>query len=66
MSSEAQIGVKMKYLCPKCKQTYTIPIGDKMISKENECVCGVKAKSFEVTDNVLYFEFPESMMIFRD
>jgi len=55
----------MKYYCEKCKGSYTIPVGDKLIEKNDICKCGEKAKNFQITDNIIFFKFPENMMLIR-
>ena len=55
----------MKYYCNKCKTSYTIPIGDQMMNKNINCNCGEDPKKFEITDNIIFLKFPESLMLIK-
>jgi len=43
----------MKYVCNKCKKSYTLPIGDKMIERKEACKCGESPILFKISKCVV-------------
>lgn len=56
----------MKYYCKECGEEYTLPHGDLLIEKRENCKCGKRAKLFAIKKTMIienHWGYPDGSLV---